>query len=181
MECILIIFSLHYSLTSSRSHPSLSSLSYQFCIPPFPFFLTLILMHIFLFMLPIFSFIKDHPFSGAWATCHGLHSYKKSFSPTEAAHSSSVQDGNSQTASHPMVEGWLIWYADTVVQANSAALSSWVNSLVMPRRIFHRSLSHSLALTMILHSVTVAPEPREMGWDKCSICDWSFHCNLCSH
>lgn len=78
-----------------------------------------------------------------------------SFSPTEALHSSSVQDGNSRTASHSMVEGWLTWYGGSIVQANSAALSSWVNSLVMPRRIFHRSLSHFLALTMILHSLSL--------------------------
>lgn len=143
---------MHYSLTSSRSHPSLTSLSYQFCIPPFP---SLILMHIFQFMLPIFSLIKDHPSSGVWTTYHGLHSKKYYSLPQKLSIASSVRDGNSRTASHFMVEGWLIWYGGSIVQANSAALSSWVNSLVMPRRIFHRSLSHSLALTMILHSLSL--------------------------
>lgn len=148
-----------YSLCVTPSHPQgpllpLHLYHISFVFLPFPFFFfTLILVHRFQFMLPVFFLIKDHPLKHEQPILGCI--LKKSFSPAEVVPSSSVRDGNSRTASHSMVEGWLNWYGGGVVQANTAALSSWVNSLVMPRKIFHMSLSHSLALTMMTYSLSL--------------------------
>lgn len=129
-----------YSLCVTPSHPQgpllpLHLYHISFVFLPFPSFFTLILMHRFQFMLPIFFLIKDHPLKHEQLIL-GCILKKKSFSPAEAVPSSSVRDGNSRTATHSMVEGWLIWYGGGVVQANTAALSSWVNSLLCPEKSF---------------------------------------------
>lgn len=148
-----------YSICITPSHPQGPILPLHFYrinfVFPFSFFFyTNINAHIPIYAAHILL-DKGPSFLWSMSNLSWAAFLKKSFSSTEAVHSSSVRDGNSWAASHTMIEGWLIWYGGGGVQANTAALSSWVNSPVMPRRIFHTSLSHSLALPMIMHSLSL--------------------------